>query len=489
MDIGRFRRGRFIGSGASGDVFEGVDTSTGEIVAIKCVDCRRFRSIAELEAAQAEAALLSALRHRHIVRLHAVHFHPTALHFVMEYASGGTLARLLSSREGRRLDEAEVLRIFAQIFQAVEFCHRRCVVHRDLKPENILLDSQGNVKVADFGLASILTPFDGDVASLVGTPEFMAPDLLVSSSCDGAKADVWSLGVMLFEALAGRTPFSGPNLPAILRAALRGDRPPLPPEMGPDCRDLVDALLQPDPSRRIPLEEVLEHPWVRPALDQGPPTLLPLSDCSEEEAQAGRAGSDGAGAALDVPDGEALPERGSLELGFGALGVSSPRSPAAASRQGSCRSAGSGAHLCRSTPASLDLTRPLQRASSLALVLPGMEEGQQEGEQETGGHLPTMAAKSSSRLASPQAAGSSREVALGRCASLAVGCHGSCRPAAGLRGGSRQPAPRSPHVHQQLGGKPLASKLPPLPARPAVAAGDGGLNSPCRPWQATLRQG
>ncbi|KAI7836659.1 hypothetical protein COHA_009435 [Chlorella ohadii] len=225
----------------------------GERVAVKCVDCRRFRSIAELEAVQEEAALLSSLRHRYIVRLLGVHVTSSHMYFAMEHAAGGTLDQLLRGKarhtcgtlactelgqrkrmawtihipacdlvrcllaasarrqsvdpsrsttnaqpplpviqEGRQLDEGEALRIFLQIFQALEYCHRRCVVHRDLKPENILLDAKGDVKVADFGMASILTPFDTSVNDIAGTPAFIAPELLVSNSCglraDGAKA-------------------------------------------------------------------------------------------------------------------------------------------------------------------------------------------------------------------------------------------------------------------------------------------------------------
>ncbi|EFN56028.1 hypothetical protein CHLNCDRAFT_22745, partial [Chlorella variabilis] len=211
---------------------------------------------------QEEIALLGSLQHRHIVRLVDVQLTDSHIQLAMEHAGGGTLQQLLRSKGGA-LTEPEALRIFLQIFRAVEYCHRRCVVHRDLKPENILLDARGEVKVADFGVASILTPFDGGVSTLAGTPEFMAPDLLLSTSCDGAKADLWSLGVMLYESLAGRVPFSGATLPAILRAAARNKYAPLPAGVSGECRDLVAALLRPDPARRITLERGLQHPWLR----------------------------------------------------------------------------------------------------------------------------------------------------------------------------------------------------------------------------------
>lgn len=167
-DLGGYRLGAFIGRGASGEVHEAVDTASGERVAVKLVDCRRFRSVAEIEAVQEEAALLRSLRHRHIIRLLGVSLTPTHICFVMEHAGGGTLDVLLKSQasagarggccgcrnrpltkvaacpascpltkvaacptscpqEGRQLGEPEVLRIFTQIVSALEHCHRRCI--------------------------------------------------------------------------------------------------------------------------------------------------------------------------------------------------------------------------------------------------------------------------------------------------------------------------------------------------------------------------
>lgn len=162
--------------------------------------------------------------------------------------------------------------------------------------------------------------------------------------------DLWSLGVMLYEALAGRTPFSGVSLAAILRAALRHEYAPLPPEVSPECRDLVAALLQPDPQRRISLEEALQHPWLRRGL-QHLRELSPLP--SEEEAEVERA---------------AAPGQQGQEGQGGAAQANSPEPPAGGqSRPGSARGPGGAAGLRRCASAG----RLVGEHSSLTLQLPG----------------------------------------------------------------------------------------------------------------------
>lgn len=158
-------------------------------------------------------------------------------------------------------------------------------------------------------------PYDCGVSGAHGTPEFMAPELLTSASSDGAKGDLWSLGCMLYEALAGKVPFTGTTLPAILRAALKGEPAPLPPGVGNDCRTLVAALLQPDPARRISLEAALEQPWLRGGMQRrlslaSEPSELPAGELPGEAA-GGAAAGEGDDAAAGAPfDGPAAAAAG-----------------------------------------------------------------------------------------------------------------------------------------------------------------------------------
>ena len=113
-----------------------------------------------------------------------------------------------SAQEGEGLPESECQRLFQQVVAALAYCQRRHVCHRDLKPENILLDASKNAKVADFGLASVVAP-GAQFGSYCGTPAFSAPEAFGSEAYDGGAADVWSMGVVLYECLTGTLPFSG----------------------------------------------------------------------------------------------------------------------------------------------------------------------------------------------------------------------------------------------------------------------------------------
>eukprot|EP00887_Chlorella_sp_A99_P007783 scaffold20.g7783.t1 len=315
-----------------------------EQVAVKVIDACSLTSVGALEQLQEEISALSTLRHKHIIRLLGVHPMHHSICFVMEHMSGGTLKQYLLKQEGRVLPEAEARRIFVQILQAVDYCHRHRFVHRDLKPENVLLDGSGQVKVVDFGLAGLTTPLSGDLKDFCGTPEFAAPELL-GSNYDGPTADLWSLGVILYELLqargaglagAGFVPFRGPDLAGTLRAATRGECAPLPATVSPECRDLVARLLRPKPTERITMEEMMGHPWL--AADKAELTAfaaLSVDSSREEEA--------GPGAEAGCEQGSAQPN------GDGGAGV-----------HGSC----SGSNLGATTLVTHD---------SLSLVLPGMD--------------------------------------------------------------------------------------------------------------------
>jgi serine/threonine protein kinase len=118
------------------------------------------------------------------------------------------------------LTEAEAQRIFRQCVSALITCQRRRVCHRDLKPENILLDAQNNVKIADFGLASVVAP-GSQLLEYCGTPAFSAPELFSGAQYDGSLADVWSMGVVLYECLSGALPFRGGSVPELIKSICR----------------------------------------------------------------------------------------------------------------------------------------------------------------------------------------------------------------------------------------------------------------------------
>src|SRR5262249_31656188 len=135
--------------------------------------------------------------------------------FTMEYLSGGSLARCLAAQEDRRLPVRRAAELVLQVALGVQHVHENNVVHRDLKPANILLDDEGNARVADFGLAKVLN-LDASqtlTGAVVGTAAYMAPEQAEGMGLPvGPVADVWALGVILYECLTGKAPFTGPTV-------------------------------------------------------------------------------------------------------------------------------------------------------------------------------------------------------------------------------------------------------------------------------------
>ena len=153
---------------------------------------------------------------------------------------------------------------FQQLISAVDFCHSRGVYHRDLKPENLLLDEEGNLKVTDFGLSAFSEHLkqDGLLHTTCGTPAYVAPEVIGKQGYDGAKADIWSCGVILYVLLAGFLPFQDDNIVAMYRKIYRGDFK-CPPWFSSEARRLITKLLDPNPSTRITISKIMDSSWFK----------------------------------------------------------------------------------------------------------------------------------------------------------------------------------------------------------------------------------
>ncbi|KAI9378455.1 hypothetical protein POPTR_018G096042v4 [Populus trichocarpa] len=176
---------------------------------------------------------------------------------VMEYVSGGQLADKLSY--AKKLRESEARRIFHQLIDAVDYCHNRGVYHRDLKPENLLLDGKGNLKVSDFGL-SALQKTASLLTTTCGSPFYIAPELIANKGYEGAAADLWSCGVILFELLSGYLPFDERNLIMLYKKISAADYT-CPQWFTESQKKLISRILDPNPRKRITLPEILEDEW------------------------------------------------------------------------------------------------------------------------------------------------------------------------------------------------------------------------------------
>ncbi|XBH55155.1 CBL-interacting protein kinase 6 [Aegilops tauschii subsp. strangulata] len=271
---GRYEMGRVLGHGNFGRVHIARDLRTGRAVAVKVVAKDKVVRAGMVEQIKREIAVMKRVSHPNIVELHEVMATRSKIYLALELVRGGELfARI--ERSGR-VTEDIARRYFRQLISAVDFCHARGVYHRDLKPENLLLDEAGNLKVVDFGLSALAdhARADGLLHTLCGTPGYAAPEVLRDKGYDGAKADLWSCGVILYVLLAGSLPFPDDNVVTMYKKAQRGDYR-CPPWFSTDARRLIPKLLDPDPATRITVAQLVETSWFKKTSIAKPLSLEP----------------------------------------------------------------------------------------------------------------------------------------------------------------------------------------------------------------------
>jgi len=206
-----------------------------------------------------EIKILKLFKHPNIIRLYEIIKTPSTIILSMEYVPNGDLYKLLESKG--KLQESEARKYFQQIVEALDYIHSNKVSHRDIKPENLLLDSDMNIKVADFGLSNLMR--DGvPLETACGSPNYAAPELLSGCGYCGNAVDVWSTGVVLFALVAGYLPFDDNNIQELFNKIRRTEYQ-VPRDFSPYLKDLVMRMLHPEPFGRITLEEVKAHPWFK----------------------------------------------------------------------------------------------------------------------------------------------------------------------------------------------------------------------------------
>ncbi|KAL9362628.1 hypothetical protein Peur_045413 [Populus x canadensis] len=257
--LGKYQVGRTIGEGTFAKVKHAVDTTNGHQVAIKIMDKNMVMQSDLKNQVQREIRTMKLLHHPNIVRIHEVIGSKTKIYMVMEYISGGQLADKLSY--AKKLNESEARKIFHQLIDAVDYCHTRGVYHRDLKPENLLLDSKGNLKVSDFGLSAFHKPASM-LTTACGSPCYVAPELIANKGYEGAAADVWSCGIILFELLSGYLPFDERNLIMLYKKISTAEYT-CPLWFTKNQRKLISRILDPNPRKRITIPEIIEDEWFR----------------------------------------------------------------------------------------------------------------------------------------------------------------------------------------------------------------------------------
>ncbi|XP_062328259.1 aurora kinase A [Osmerus eperlanus] len=251
-----FDIGRPLGKGKFGNVYLARERQSMFILALKVLFKKQLEKAGVEHQLRREVEIQSHLRHPNILRLYG-YFHDAArVYLILEFAPKGELYGELQ-RCGR-FDEARSATYIMELTDALNYCHSKKVIHRDIKPENLLLGSNGELKIADFGW-SVHTP-SSRRSTLCGTLDYLPPEMIEGRTHD-EKVDLWSLGVLCYEFLVGRPPFETKSHEETYRKISRVEFT-FPDHVTAGGRDLIGRLLKHNPLHRLPIQEVLTHPWV-----------------------------------------------------------------------------------------------------------------------------------------------------------------------------------------------------------------------------------
>ncbi|KFK26444.1 hypothetical protein AALP_AA8G249200 [Arabis alpina] len=262
--VGKYEIGRTIGEGTFAKVKFAQNTETGESVAMKIMDRSTIVKRKMADQIKREISIMKLVRHPYVVRLYEVLASRTKIYIILEYITGGELFDKIV-RHGR-LTEAEARKYFQQLIDGVDYCHSKGVFHRDLKPENLLLDSQGNLKISDFGLSALPDQGVTLLKTTCGTPNYVAPEVLSHKGYNGAVADVWSCGIILYVLMAGYLPFDELDLPTLYSKIDTADFS-CPSYFPLAAKSLIHRILDPNPETRITISEIRNNDWFKKDYD------------------------------------------------------------------------------------------------------------------------------------------------------------------------------------------------------------------------------
>lgn len=265
--VGDYALGRTVGRGSSGVVRLAMRVHTREKVAIKIIKKGKCSDLSRLDR---EIQSLMAARHEHIVALEEVLESETNIFIVMELCGGGSLVDIVRLYPEERMPEETARFYMRQLFAALAFCHKSGICHRDVRLDNLMIDNSGSIKICDFGHSGVYTPgWDIFQTSLVGSVYNLSPEQVMGQCYSGENIDIWSTGVVVYSLLVGHPPFFDPDTTRLLECITSTDFT-VPSFVSEDAADLIRCMIRATPGERIPIAQMLHHPWFYAGPEYGP---------------------------------------------------------------------------------------------------------------------------------------------------------------------------------------------------------------------------
>lgn len=248
-----------VGEGAFSLVKLVFNEKTSEFFACKIIPKKRIKSEDLMARFESEIRINQQMHHPGIVQIVDLLQDDLNFYIFMEFCPNGEIFGYIVERN--RLEEDEAKKFFVEIAEALRHIHSLNVAHRDLKPENLLLDLNVHVKISDFGLSRFVSS-NGMVETPCGSPCYASPECLSGEAYNGKGSDIWSFGVILFAMVTGQLPWTKRNQ-AQLFAQIRQGQYVIPKYLSRECRDIIAGMLTVDVKKRLTLEQLSNHPWIR----------------------------------------------------------------------------------------------------------------------------------------------------------------------------------------------------------------------------------
>ena len=258
-EVGSYLLHQTLGEGTFGKVKYAIHKETQNKVAIKILEKEKLINSNMVSHLKSEISIMRIVKHENVIEVKDVFASQSKIFIVLEYIQGGELFDLIIGE--RTLTEKRACSYFNQLLNGLEYCHDKGICHRDLKPENLLVTSAGVLKISDFGLSAIIDIKHNELLdNAVGTPNYIAPEVLGKDKYDGKIADCWSIGVILYVLMAGYFPFEADTL-IDLFTLIRSATTTYPHWFHADLINLLDNIFIYNPKRRFTVKDIKKHVW------------------------------------------------------------------------------------------------------------------------------------------------------------------------------------------------------------------------------------